>query len=107
MSTSIVRGNVARLYVVQATLSPAQVNTIICAEQTFTIPGVKVGDIVVSFSKPTANTVAPCAARVSAADTIAITFVNPTAGNVTPTASQTWTFVIARPEGSATTVLTP
>lgn len=98
MSTQVVRGNVLKLFAVSVTWDPAAVATITTAEQTVTVPGVKVGDIVVAYNKP-ANTVGatPCMARVSAADTVAVTFVNPTAGSVNP-GSEAWTFVIGRPE---------
>ena len=110
MSTQVIRGNISRIFAIQGVFSPAAVATIVCAEQTFTVTGVKVGDIVLSVTKPTAQTAAPCSARVSAADTVKVTFVNPTAGNITPTASETYIFVIARPErGSEAlpTTLTP
>jgi hypothetical protein len=98
MSTQVVRGNVLKLFAVTVTWDPAAVATITTAEQTVTVPGVKVGDIVVAYNKPAHTTGAmPVNARVSAADTLAVAFVNPTAGSVNP-ASEAWTFVIGRPE---------
>lgn len=98
MSTQAVRGNVLKLFAVTVTWNPAAVATITTAEQTVSVPGVKVGDLVVAYNKPTNTTGAmPVNARVSAADTVAVTFVNPTAGSVDP-ASEAWTFVIGRPE---------
>lgn len=98
MSTNLTRGNVLKLFAVSVTFNPAAVATATTAEQTVTVTGVKVGDVVVSYNKPTNTAGAmPVNARVSAADTIAVTFVNPTAGSVDP-ASETWTFVIGRPE---------
>lgn len=98
MSTSIPRGNLLRLFAVSVTWDPAAVATATTAEQNVTVTGVQVGDIVVSYSKP-ANTAGamPVNARVSAANTVSVTFVNPTAGSVNP-ASETWVFVIGRPE---------
>jgi hypothetical protein len=98
MSTTIPRGNLLRLFAVSVTWDPAAVATATTAEQSVTVTGVKVGDIVVSYNKP-ANTAGamPVNARVSAADTVSVSFVNPTAGSVNP-ASETWTFVIGRPE---------
>jgi hypothetical protein len=86
------------LFAVSVTFDPASVATITTAEQTVTVTGVKLGDIVLAWNKPT-NTagVGPVNARVSAADTLAITFVNPTVGSV-DAASESWIFVIARPE---------
>jgi hypothetical protein len=98
MSTQVVRGNVLKLFAVTVTWDPAAVATITTAEQTVTVPGVKVGDIIVAYNKPTNTTGAmPVNARVSAADTVAVSFVNPTAGSVDP-ASEAWTFVVGRPE---------
>lgn len=98
MSTNITRGNILKLFAVSVTFNPASVATITTAEQTLTVSGVNVGDIVVSYNKPSNTAGAmPVNARVSAANTIAVTFVNPTAGSVDP-ASETWTFLIGRPE---------
>lgn len=98
MSTQIVRGNIKTLFAVTVTFDPAAVATITVAEQTMTVPGVLVGDIVVAWQKPSTTTgVGVVNARVSAANTLALAFVNPTAGSVNP-ASESWTFLIARPE---------
>jgi hypothetical protein len=98
MSTQAVRGNVLKLFAVSVTWDPAAVNTITTAEQTVTVPGVLVGDIVVAWNKPTNTAGAmPVNARVSAANTVAVSFVNPTAGSVNP-AEEAWIFVIGRPE---------
>lgn len=72
--------------VYEVSLTPAAVATITTAEQTFTVTGLTTDDAV--FVSPPGHQagVVAAAARVSAADTLAITFVNPTAGNVTPTA---------------------
>ncbi len=97
MSTGIMMGNVKGLYLLSLTVDPASVATITTAEQTFTLTGVRVGDMVFA-NKPSNTTglgIANC--RVSAADTVAITFVNPTAGSV-DAASETWSFLVVRPE---------
>lgn len=101
MTTMIPRGNLLSIYAFTATLDPAAVATITTAEQTFTVPGLQVGDIVISINKPT-NTVGVgiVNARVSAANTLAISFVNPTAGSVNP-ASESYVIVIGRPEAIA------
>lgn len=97
MSTNIPRGNIATIFAVSVTFDPAAVATVTTAEQTLTIPGLKVGDFVF-WQKPT-NTagVGVVNCRVSAVDTLALTFVNPTAGSVNA-ASETWTFLVFRPE---------
>lgn len=71
------------------TLSPAIVATIVCAEQTFTCPGVP-ANAVVTVTKPTTQTCSVIGGRRSAANQIAIAFVNPTAAGVTPTAAEVY-----------------
>lgn len=68
------------------TLTPASVAAATCAEQNFTVPGLKVGDAV-SLTPPsiTAGVAAACC-RVSAANTLTVTFINPTAGALVPAA---------------------
>ena len=106
MSTLLPRGNIARMFAVSVTFNPASVATITTAEQTTTVVGLKVGDFVF-WQKPT-NTagVGVVNARVSAADTLAITFVNPTAGSV-DAASETWQFLVFRPEGALPSSISP
>jgi hypothetical protein len=77
------------------TLTPAQVNTVVAAKQTFTVAGLKVGDYVAVLSNPITNAVALCQAEVSAADTLRLMFVNPTGGNLTPTTG-TYTFLVIK-----------
>ena len=106
MSTTLPRGNIGRIFAVSVTFNPAAVATITTAEQTATVTGVRLGDIVYSV-KPTATTgVGVVNVRVSAADTLAITFVNPTAGSVDP-ASETWTFLVFRPTDTLGATVSP
>ena len=68
------------------TLTPVSVAAATCAEQNFTVKGLKVGDAV-SVTPPsiTPGVVAACC-RVSAANTLTIAFINPTAGALVPAA---------------------
>jgi len=101
MSVGIIAGNVASLSVIDVSLTPAEVATIVAPAQTFTVPGLKTTDAVISVNPPSQTAgVAICNARVSAADTLSIQFVNPTAGALTPAAG-THRIVIARAEGAA------
>lgn len=99
MSTSVVRGNVRALYVVQVTFDPANITgTATTTEQDITVSGVAVQDIVLNVSKPSSTAgVTIGNVRVKAADTVSIQWVNPTAGAVNP-ASETYTIVMVRPE---------
>jgi hypothetical protein len=68
-------------------INPASIAAATSAEQTFTVTGLEVGDIVVAVNKPTATAgVGIVNMRVSAANTLALTFMNATAGAVDPAA---------------------
>jgi hypothetical protein len=97
MSSLIPRGNVRNMFMVQVTFNPASVATITTAEQSLTVIGLQVGDMVF-WQKPT-NTagVGVVNMRVSAVNTLQVIFVNPTAGAV-DAASETWTLLVFRPE---------
>ena len=67
------------------------------AEQTFAVPGLRLGDFVAA-SKPSLTAgLGVSTARVSAANTLAITFDNNTAGALDP-ALETWLIFWFRPE---------
>lgn len=67
------------------------------AEQTVTVPGLRLGDFV-SVSKPTLQAgLSVGSARVSAADTLAITLIT-SGATVTPTALEAWSGVLFRPD---------
>lgn len=71
---------------ISQSLTPVSVATVATVEQTFTVPGLQVGDYVF-VSPPSITTgVAPVCARVSAANTLAVTFINSTAGALVPAA---------------------
>ncbi len=86
-----------------STQSPTSVAANTAAEQSITVTGVAVGQLVI-VNKPTAQAgLALGACRVSATDTVKLVFGNDTASVITPTASETY-FVTAIP---ATMLLTP
>jgi hypothetical protein len=98
MSSGVITGNLRAAGVLTVTLSPALIAGNTSAEQTFTVPDLKVGDFV-SVNKPTAQAgLAIVGVRVSADNTLAITFGNFTGGNITPTAAQAYTVFWARPD---------
>lgn len=87
MSSGIISGNVGSISLVSVSLTPTAVSTITAPAQTFTVPGLKLGDAILSVTPPGQTAGATIgSARVSAADTLSVQFVNPTAGSVTPTA---------------------
>lgn len=96
--STLPRGNISLAMVLQITLSPAQVNANTTAEQTFTLQGLVVGDIV-SVTKPTTQAgLGIVNSRVSAANTLAIAFSNNTGAGITPTAGETYIVELNRPE---------
>lgn len=99
MSTSVVRGNVRALYVVQVTYNPANITgTATTTEQDIPVSGVAVNDICIGVSKPSHSAgVTIGNVRVKAADTISIQWANPTVAAVDP-GSETYTIVMVRPE---------
>jgi hypothetical protein len=106
MSSGIITGNIASLGVASVVLSPAQVAANTTAEQTFTVPGIRVSDVVVEVNKPSAQAgLGICGVRVSAANTIGITFSNNnTVSPITPTASETYQVIWERPDATLTGV---
>ena len=104
MTVGITLGNVKGFGVATVTIDPASVAAATTAEQTFTVPGLLVGDMVF-VNKPSVTAglgIAGC--RVSAANTLAIAFVNATAGAVDP-ASESYSVLWIRPDASATGVV--
>lgn len=102
-SVGSLRGAAGTVTIYATTQSPTSVAANTAAEQTITVTGVATGQLVV-VNKPTSQAgLALCAARVSAANTVALTFGNDTAAAITPTATETY-FVTAIP---ATMLLTP
>lgn len=89
-----------RMFMVSKTLDPAAIaaNTSADNATTLTLTGVKQGDLVIAFKPTTDAGMAVLDARVSAADTIQVVLGNFTILSINP-ASETWTFLIFRPDG--------
>lgn len=100
MTTTVLRGNIARAFLVTVTYDPANITgTATTTEQDITVTGVKVGDFVM-VNKPSSTAgVTIGNARVKAADTVSIQWVNPTAGAVNP-ASEAYLIAVFRPENT-------
>ncbi|MEM3038625.1 MAG: hypothetical protein QXE45_04440 [Thermoplasmata archaeon] len=88
-------GGAGRLLKLTAALTPASVPANSTSEQTFTVTGVAVGDVI-AVNKPTYQAgLGIVGARVSAANQIALTFINITAAPIVPTA-ETYSFLVVR-----------
>jgi len=105
--STISRGNVRNAWVLAVTLSPATVATNTSAEQTFTVTGLLLGDVVM-VNKPTFQAgVAITGSRVSAAGVLAISFSNDSSTTTAaPTASEVYSIFVSRPENVASNVST-
>lgn len=99
-STTIPRGNILLATLIGPTLTPVAVAGSTSAEQSFTIPGLQVGDFV-DVNSPITQTagISIGNVRVSATNTLAILFANSTGGSLTPASGQ-YTINICRPENS-------
>lgn len=105
MSVGIIAGNAASINLIQATVDLGSVAANTSETETATVRGVKVGDFVIP-RKPTLEAgilIGTC--WVSAADTVSIQVINTTAGAIDE-ASETWGFIVIRPEGNASSLPT-
>jgi len=100
MSSGIITGNIKAMGIATITVDLGSVATITTEEETFTCPGVELGDFV-AVSKPSLEAgIALCDARVSAKDTIAVKVVNPTAGAVNAASEAGFLVFWARPDST-------
>lgn len=95
--SDIARGNIQLAMLLTSTISPASVAANTTVEQTFTLTGLQLGDII-SVTKPTTQAgLAIGNARVTAANTYGITFINNTGSPIVPTASEVYIVEMNRP----------
>lgn len=107
MAVSTIGGNVFAAGVITTTINLASVAAATSAAQTFTVPGLKVGDFVFVNGPSTLNDGLGIAdARVSAADTLSLRVMNATAGAL-DAASATFTLFVVRPESGTFTGFAP
>lgn len=100
MSVTTLDGNIRKIKILEASLTPSEVATITAPEQTFTVNGLTTDDVIIAVNPPSVTAgVTIGSFRISAANTLALQFCNPTAGNLTP-ASGTHKIVVATPESA-------
>lgn len=96
----IIDGNVQAIWILSVSLDPASVAANTTAEQTFTVPGLRVGDRVLTVNKPTLSAgLGIVNHRVSAANTLAVTFSNNTGSGI-DAAAENYTIVVVRPDSA-------
>ncbi|CAJ0899700.1 MULTISPECIES: hypothetical protein [Ralstonia] len=79
---------VSTLFIIRQVLTPTAVGANTSVEQTFTVPGLQVGDSIDINKASHQAGLSIGNVRVSAANTLAIQYVNTTAGSITPTSEQ-------------------
>ena len=81
-------GNIQSTFLLQVSLTPTAVSTATSVEQTFTVPGLLVGDQVsaINFQGAWTLVVDIVNSRVSANNTLGLSFQNTSGGSVTPPA---------------------
>ena len=90
-------GNLAQLGVLSVPVIPVSVAASTTVEQTFTVTGLQVADIVF-MSKPSLQAgLSIGTARVSALNTLAVTFSNMSAAAIVPLA-ESYAMLVARPQ---------
>lgn len=70
---------------------------------TITVPGVAVGDPVITVSASASLGAVVLSAEVTAADTVTLKVANTTAGSITPPASTTYSVVVGKLNAEVTT----
>ncbi len=82
-----------------ASITPSNVNSQVCTEQTFTVSGIATGDVILNVLQPSNNSpgsnIGIGSFRVSAANSVIISFCNVGKNNSTPT-SGVYTFALMR-----------
>lgn len=92
-------GNLLFSSMLSLVLSPASVGANTTAEQTFTVPGLQVGDFVSIIKPSTQAGLGIVNVRVSANNTLAIAFSNGTGGGIVPTAGERYLLMVDRFDG--------
>lgn len=97
-SSTLARGNILYDFLIGPTLTPVSVAGATAAEQSFTVLGLQVGDVLdVTFNGAQTGGIGIGNARVATNNSLSITFTNSTAGALTPASGQ-YVITISRPE---------
>ena len=101
-STTVARGNSHETFYIAPSITPSAVAANITATQTFSLPGLQVTDLILSFGYIANQTAGIFIAEADCltANVLTIQFGNVTTGSVTPAAG-VYEFQITRLEGPA------
>lgn len=97
MATGIFNGNVSGMTIMTATVDLGSVAANTSEEETATLSGVNLGDVVICINSSLNAGQVIADVRVSAANTIILQVIN-TTGSGIDAASKTMTFLVVRPE---------
>lgn len=98
MSTTVMRGNMLKSYLLGPSLTPTALTASTTTSQTFTVKGLVSTDVVfVTYEGAQTAGVGIANADVSATDTLRIVFSNSTSGTPTPAAG-VYDVLVLRPE---------
>lgn len=97
MSVTVTTGNILGAAVVSVSIAPVATAQNATVEQSFTVPGVRVGDFVEATAPGVTSGIALSQSRVTAVNTVAIAFTNATSGSLTAPVGA-YQFMILRPE---------
>ena len=89
-------GNVQSIWLLAVPLTPAAVAANTSAEQTFTVSGLQVGDVI-NVDKPTVQAGLGIINNRAGANTLYIGFSNNTGSSITPTAGEVYAVSVLRP----------
>lgn len=102
--SNLLTSNIESMAVVTITIDVASVSANTSAEQDFTVPGLRVGDMVF-VNKPSVSAgLVVGNARVKQANTLSLTFGNSTGGAVNP-AAETYLLAVFRPTSTRNSVV--
>ena len=88
--------NFQQVAVISLAVVPVSVAAALVAEQSFTLVGLLLGDVITVVKPAISNSVAIVNARVSAVNTLTLAYINPTAGALVP-AAETYLVTVSRP----------
>jgi hypothetical protein len=97
MANGILNGNVSGMTIMTATVDLGSVAANTSEEETATVSGVNIGDVVVCINSSLNAGQVVSGARVSAANTVILQVIN-TTGSAIDAGSKTMTFLVVRPE---------
>lgn len=97
MANGIFNGNVTGMTIMTATVDLSSVAANTSEEETATVSGVNLGDVVICIDSSLEAGQVVAQARVSAANTVTLQVIN-TTGSAIDAASKTMTFLVIRPE---------